>query len=118
MTGPFFSEAGSIIGCKGFRRNDTPFEQKQDTFLTRRTQVVTGRGFLVMRGPVNRNDGDGSDCCEYGDEHDNDEFSRAVCGLGRGLGDSHGVDEGVRDEEEELHIDWMLGSNHRSKNRG
>ena len=24
--------------------------------------------------------------------------------LGRGLGDSHGVDEGVRDEEEELHV--------------
>ena len=31
----------------------------------------------------------------------------AICGLGGGLGDAHGVDESVRDEEEELHSNQM-----------
>jgi hypothetical protein len=70
-----------------------------------------------MRGQVNSDDGDGGDRGKYGDEHDNDEFSGAVCGLGGGLGDPHGVDEGVRDEEEKLHNTSMWSSNHGSKNR-
>ena len=36
-------------------------------------------------------------------EHDDNEPGSAVCGFWRRLGDSHGVDEGVRDEEEEFH---------------
>jgi hypothetical protein len=36
-------------------------------------------------------------------EHDHDEPGRPVFGLRRGLGDAHGVDESVRDEQEELH---------------
>ena len=49
------------------------------------------------------NQGDGSDDGDYGQEHDDDELSGSICGLGGGLGDTHSVDEGVRDEEEELH---------------
>jgi hypothetical protein len=56
-----------------------------------------------MRSPPDGDDGDGSDDSDYGEEHDNDELSGSICGLGRGLSDTHGVDEGVRDEEEELH---------------
>jgi hypothetical protein len=44
-----------------------------------------------------------SDGSEYGQEHDEDEPCGTVCGLGRGLGYPHGVDKGVRDEQDELH---------------
>ena len=59
--------------------------------------------FLVMRDPLNGDHGDGCHCGENDSEHDDDEYRGAVCGLGRGLSDPHGVDEGVRDEEEKLH---------------
>jgi hypothetical protein len=48
-------------------------------------------------------DGDGSDDGDYGQEHNNDELSGSIGGFRRGLGDTHSVDEGVCDEEEELH---------------
>jgi hypothetical protein len=51
-------------------------------------------------------DGQGCDGGNKGDnstEHDDDEPGCAVCGLWRGLSDAHGVDEGVRDEQEEFH---------------
>lgn len=48
-------------------------------------------------------EGDGSDDCDNSQEHDDDELSGSVSGFRRGLGDAHRVDEGVRDEEEELH---------------
>jgi hypothetical protein len=58
---------------------------------------------LAMRGPMNRQDGDGDENGEdYGQQGD-DEPGGAFCGLGRGLGDAHGVDEGVRDEKEKIH---------------
>jgi len=66
---------------------------------------------------MNGDDGDGGDCREYGEEHDDDEFSGAVCGFRRGLGYPHGVDEGVRDEQEELHINRMWSTSYRSKKR-
>jgi hypothetical protein len=47
---------------------------------------------------------DSDDGCKYGGEHDDDEPGGAVCGLRRGLGDPHGVDKGVRDELDELHV--------------
>jgi len=37
-------------------------------------------------------------------EHDDDEPGCAVFGLRRGLGNTHGVDEGVRDEQQKLHL--------------
>jgi hypothetical protein len=49
---------------------------------------------------------DGDDGCKYGSEHDNDEPGGTVCGLGRRLGDTHGVDKGVRDELDELHVSF------------
>ncbi len=52
---------------------------------------------------MDREESDGSDESDYGEKHSDDEFSGSICGLGRGLGDTHGVDEGVRDDEEELH---------------
>ena len=53
-------------------------------------------------------DRDGDDGCEDGREHDDDEPGGAVCGLRRGLGDPHGVDKGVCDELDELHICSMV----------
>ena len=40
---------------------------------------------------------------QHASQHDCDEPGGAVCSLGRGLGDAHGVDESVREEEEKLH---------------
>ena len=54
-------------------------------------------------------DGDGDDRCKDGREHDDDEQGRAVGGLRRRLGDPHGVDKGVRDELDELHISFDGG---------
>jgi len=85
-------------------------------FLGGRVQVVTGARFSGMKGPfsvmggqVDGHDCDGDDGSEYGGEHDDDEPGGAVCGLGRGLGDPHGVDKGVRDELDELHDSSMVG---------
>ena len=41
---------------------------------------------------------------QHGYDERSDKEGGAVCGLGRGLGDAHGVNKGVRDEVEELHI--------------
>ena len=59
---------------------------------------------------MNGQDRDGSDGGDHGGEHDDDEPGGAVCGLWRGLGDSHGVDESVRYEQDELHGFSMLTS--------
>ena len=48
-------------------------------------------------------DGDGCNADKDASQHKGDEPGSAVCGLGRGLGDAHGVDERVREEEEQLH---------------
>ncbi len=53
---------------------------------------------------MNGDDCDGKDGDDDGAEHDEDEPGGSFCGLRGGLGDAHGVDEGVRDEEEKLHI--------------
>jgi hypothetical protein len=53
-------------------------------------------------------DRDGDDGSKYDGEHDDDEPCGAVCGLRRGLGDPHGVDKGVRDELDELHVSSMV----------
>jgi hypothetical protein len=74
------------------------------------------RGFSVMRGPVDGHDCDGDDGCEYGREHDNDEPGGAVGRLRGGLGDPHGVDKGVRDEVNELHVSSMVSGRDSSRN--
>ena len=56
---------------------------------------------------MNGQDGDGGDGGKDRGQHSYDEQGGAIRGLGRGLGDAHGVDEGVRDEVEELHISSM-----------
>jgi hypothetical protein len=53
-------------------------------------------------------DRDGGDGCKDGREQDDDEPGGAVGGLWRGLGDPHGVDKGVRDELDELHVFPMV----------
>ena len=69
-------------------------------------------GMLVMRGPVDSQGGYGDYGGEDRTEHEEDEPRGTVCGLRRGLGDAHGVDEGVRDEEEQFHVYLMgVGSN-------
>ncbi len=57
-----------------------------------------------MRGPAKGQNRYRDDRGEDGRQHDEDEPGGAVSGLGGGLGDAHGIDEGVRDEEEELHV--------------
>ena len=37
---------------------------------------------------------------EDGSQHEEDDPSRAIGGFRRGLGDAHGVNEGIRDEAE------------------
>jgi hypothetical protein len=71
----------------------------------------------VMGGPVDGYDRDGADGCKDGGEHDDDEPGGAVGGLWRGLGDPHGVDKGVRDELDELHVFPMVNEKDRSRNR-
>ena len=56
---------------------------------------------------MNGQKADSGDGGKDGGQHDYDEQCGAVSSLGRGLGDAHGVDEGVRDEVEELHISSM-----------
>lgn len=57
---------------------------------------------------MNRQDGDGDDGSKDGGEHDDDEPGGAVGCLRRRLGNAHGVDKGVRDELDELHIGSMV----------
>jgi hypothetical protein len=64
--------------------------------------------FSVMGGDVDGNDRNGDNGREYSSKHDDDEPCSAVCRLGRGLGDSHGIDKGVRDELNELHVFPMV----------
>ncbi len=52
---------------------------------------------------MDRQSCDGGDDGDDGREHDDDEPGGAVRGLRRRLGDAHGVDEGVRDKQEEFH---------------
>ena len=54
------------------------------------------------------NDRNGDNGREHGSEHDDDEPCSAVCRLGRGLGDPHGIDKSVRDELNELHVFPMV----------
>ena len=60
-----------------------------------------------MSGPVKSQNRYRHDRCDHSGQHDEDEPGSAVSGLGRGLRDAHGVNKGVRDEEEKLHGDWM-----------
>ena len=46
---------------------------------------------------------DGGDSGKHGSEQNEDKPCGAFFRLGRGLGDAHRVDEGVRDEQNELH---------------
>jgi hypothetical protein len=57
-----------------------------------------------MRGPAKGENRDRHDRGKDGGQHNENEPGGAVCGLGRGLGDAHGVDKGVRDEKEKLHV--------------
>ena len=45
----------------------------------------------------------GNRCYDYGEQGD-DEPRGALCFLRGGLGDPHSIDEGVRDEQEEIHV--------------
>ena len=58
--------------------------------------------------PVDGHDCYGCDGQKHSGEHDNDKPRGTICRLWRGLGDPHGVDENVRDEENELHVSWMM----------
>jgi hypothetical protein len=53
---------------------------------------------------VEGQEGDAGDENHNGREEGDDEPGGTFCGLRRGLGDPHSVDEGVRDEQEEVHI--------------
>ena len=64
------------------------------------------------------NDRDGGDGDKHGREQDDNEPRGSVCGLWRGLGDPHGVDKGVRDELDELHVFPMLNWTDSSRNQG
>jgi hypothetical protein len=48
-------------------------------------------------------DGDGGDGDEYTEEHEGDEPGGSICRFWRGLGDSKGVNEDIREVEEKLH---------------
>ena len=51
---------------------------------------------------------DGNQAGEDGDQHEEDDPGGAIGGFRRGLRDAHGVNEGIRDEKEELHMISML----------
>ena len=57
---------------------------------------------------MDSHDCDGDNGCKHSGEHDDNEPGGAVGSLRRGLGDPHGVDKGVRDELDELHISSMV----------
>ena len=58
----------------------------------------------MLKGPADAQKRYGCDRGEDGTQHDKDEPRCAICGLRRRLGDAHGVDESVRNKEEELHV--------------
>ena len=68
------------------------------------TRIVTRGKGLGMGGPADSQEGDGADNSRDGGEQGDDEPCGPLCCLWGGLGDPHGVDEGVRDEQEEVHI--------------
>ena len=57
-----------------------------------------------MGGPMGGHDGNRNDCRKHSGEHDDDEPGGTIGSLRRWLRDSHGVDKGVRDELDELHV--------------
>jgi hypothetical protein len=66
---------------------------------------------------VNGHDGDRGNGCKDGGKQGNDEEGRSPLSFRRGLSDAHSVDEGIRDEKEELHIFWMTDWGDSSRNR-
>jgi hypothetical protein len=66
---------------------------------------------------VDGHDGDRGNGCKDRGEQGDDEEGRSSLGFGRGLSDAHGVDEGIRDEKEELHIFSMTDWGDSSRNR-
>ena len=75
------------------------------------------RRFSVTGSEVDGDEDDGDHGCKYGSEHDDDEPGGAVCRLWRGLGNPHGVDKGVRDELDELHVSSMVNWGDSSRNQ-
>jgi hypothetical protein len=63
-----------------------------------------------MGGPVDGEECDAANENYHAGKQCENEPGGAFCGLWRGLGDPHGVDEGVRDEQEEVHILWLESS--------
>jgi hypothetical protein len=55
--------------------------------------------------------------CKDGGEHDDDEPGGTIGSLRRWLRDSHGVDKGVRDELDELHVFSMAGREDSSRDQ-
>lgn len=62
-------------------------------------------------------DRDGGDGDKHDREQDDDEPCGAVGSLWRGLGDPHGVDKGVCDELDELHVSSMVNWGDGSRNQ-
>ena len=58
-----------------------------------------------------------NDCCKHGGEHDDDEPGGTIGSLRRGLRDSHGVDESISDELDELHVFSMAGREDSSRDQ-
>ena len=63
----------------------------------------------MLGGQVNGHDRNGGDGGDHSNQHDEDEPGGAVCGLWGRLGNPHGVDKGVRDEPDELHVFFYDG---------
>jgi hypothetical protein len=61
--------------------------------------------------------GNRNDCCKHSGEHDDDEPGGTIGSLRRRLRDSHGVDKGVRDELDELHVFSMAGRKDSSRDQ-
>jgi len=87
-------------------------------------QVVTGVRFGVMKqpfsgmgGPMGGHYGNRNDCCKHRGEHDDDEPGGTIGSLRRGLRDSHGVDESISDELDELHVFSMAGREDSSRDQ-
>lgn len=64
---------------------------------------------LVTGCKVQADDRDGRDGDQDECQHGDDEPGGTISGLGRGLGDAHGVDEEVGDELERIHRFLMRG---------
>ena len=63
---------------------------------------------LVVEGQAKNDDCDRRDHRDDQEEHDGDEPRGAALVLGRWLGDAKGVDEGIRQEKQRAHGDWMI----------